>query len=199
MRCRLELKGKDLKKKKKRRKKSFLPVCHFETINTRSQPSFACLPARRSAGPRGHHCMGLNAAGWLVGWLVPLAPWMSFAGAFCGPNPTRPFLLSTRGMSLLYFLLSVFIKRETWDTFCMVTLLEDATSLYNKYLLSVFYNLAHFLYPLCRFPRAVLYLQYRVLVCVFTLFPSDVSFPFPFSFISVCLLDLLLGYTVVPL
>lgn len=51
-------------------------------------------------------------------------------------------------MSLLYFLLPFFIKRENWNTFCMVTLLDDATSLYNKYLLSVFYNLAHFLYPL---------------------------------------------------
>lgn len=85
-------------------------------------------------------------------------------------------------MSLLCFLLSMFIERETWDTFCMVTLLED--SLYNKYLLSVFYNLAHFLYPLYRFPRAVLYLPYRVLVCVFTLFTSDVSFAFLSFFFS---------------
>lgn len=127
---------------------------------------------------------------------------MSFAGAFRGPNPTRPFLLSTRGMSLSCFLLSVFLKRGTWDTFCMVTLLEDATSLYNKYLLSVFYNLAHFLYPLCRFPRAVLYLPYRVLVCVFTFLPFRCEFSFSFLsffFINVCLLDLHLGYTVVPL
>lgn len=150
-------------------KNSLLPFCHFETTNTWVQVSLACLP-----GLHGRHCMCQVAAGWFYS-----PPEWALQEHFA--DRIRLGHFPTPGMSLLCFLLSVFVNGETLDTFCMVTLLEDATSLYNKYLLSVFYNLAHFLYPLCWFPRAVLYLPYRVLVCVFTLFPSDLSFPI-FSF-----------------
>lgn len=66
------------------------------------------------------------------------------------------------------------------------------TSTFYQYFITLLIFYIHY-----QFPRAVPYLLYRVLVYVFSFFPSDVTFPF-FSFINVCLLDLLLGYTVVP-
>lgn len=90
-----------------------------------------------------------------------------------------------------------------WNTYCMVTLLEDATvfitSIFYQYFITLLILYIHFTLRsklvcllIARFQRAVLYVLYRVLVCVFLS-----AWAFLFLFFNACSLNLVLGYTVV--
>lgn len=89
-----------------------------------------------------------------------------------------------------------------WNTYCMVTLLEDATvfitSIFYQYFITLLILYIHLTLRsklvcllIARFQRAVLYVLYCVLVCVFL---SAWAF---FFFFNACSLNLVLGYTVV--
>lgn len=102
---------------------------------------------------------------------------------------------------LLVFFCWCLLTRD-WNTYCMVTLLEDAmvfiTSIFYQYFITLLILYIHFTLRsklvcllIARFQRAVLYVLYRVLVCVF--FSAWALF----FFFNACSLNLVLGYTVV--
>lgn len=83
----------------------------------------------------------------------------------------------------------------------MVTLLENAmvfiTSIFYQYFITLLILYIHSQLPcllIARYQRAVVYVLYCVLVCVFFF---SVSFTFCFVFLTLVRFNLVLGYTVV--